>query len=79
MRDYATVRALLRGEVVDLGGLRFRKRDGEIEPGDLYIAERNAGPDLLTCARVHPDGIVFPTTVAYPYDLGECVRVEEAT
>ena len=79
MREYATIRALRNGEVIDLDGLRLRQRPGEIGAGDLYVAERNTGPDLLTCARVASEGFVIATTVAYPYDLGECVLVEEAT
>lgn len=79
MREYKTIRTLNSGEVIDLDGLRLRKRSGDLGPGDLYVAERNADPVLLTCARVHPEGIVFPTTVDYPYDLHECVRVEEST
>lgn len=79
MGDYRTIRALERGEVVDLGGILVRKDEGEIQPGDLYVGERNTGPHLLTAKRVSSEiGCIFPTCDAYPYDLKECVRVREA-
>lgn len=76
MREYKTVRALLRGEVVELEGFKFRRVEGEIGPGDMYIAERNTGPQLLWCSFIEK-GAIFPTTIDYPYDIGECVKVEE--
>jgi len=79
MREYRTIRALERGETVELWGLRFVKDQGEIGKGDLYIAERNTGPQLLTCAYVnHENGYVVPSEGEYPYDLSECVKVRES-
>ena len=91
MRGCRTIRALRRGEVVDLGGIRFRMdtdedgKEREIKEGDLYIAERNTGPQLLTAAKVvlpgqGPNGYggwIQPTTIDYSYDLPECVKVVE--
>lgn len=88
MRRYETLKRLRAGEVVELDGRRFHKiGEGEdIQPGDLYIAERNTGPKLLTCHRNvgHGSGnlgsyYIVPTTINYSYDWDECVMVEEAT
>lgn len=53
--------------------------DRPIRRGDLYIAQRNTGPHLLTCADVK-DGYVIPRELqaegAYCYDLNECVAVQ---
>ena len=91
MREYRTVRALRRGEVVDLGGIKFKMDvDGDgkekpVEIGDLYIAERNVGPKLLTAAMVvgpgeGPNGSgnwIEPTSTDYSFDTWECVKVVE--
>lgn len=79
------------GEIVDLGGLKFRMDvdkqglERDIQEGDLYIAERNTGPKLLTAEKVvrpgeGPDGWgnwIQPTTIDYSYDIPECVKVVE--
>jgi hypothetical protein len=85
MRDYPTIRALRRGEVVDLEGLRFRMDvddhgvERPVQAGDLYIAERNTGPKLLTADRINEElHCVHPTTLDYPFDTIECVKVVEA-
>lgn len=92
MREYRTIRALRSGEVVDLGGIKFKMdvdddgEEGEIQKGDLYIAERNTGPELLEAEKVvgpgeGPNGYgdwIQPTTMNYPYNTGECVKVVEA-
>lgn len=89
MREYKTIRALRDGQVIDLEGLKF-KMDVDVEAhekkivlGDLYIAERNTGPQLLTALKVVEEeslcgGYIIPTTIHYPYDLSECVKVVEA-
>ena len=90
-REYKTIRALRRGEVVDLRGLKFRMDvdeqgvERDIKEGDLYIAERNTGPKLLTAEKVvgpgeGPEGWgnwIQPTTTDYSYDILECVKVVE--
>jgi hypothetical protein len=70
-----TIIALKNGDPVVLEGLVFVKDEGELQPGDLYIAERNTGPHLLTVKRVEI-GAVFPTTPDYPFDIDECVKVQ---
>lgn len=85
-------RALLSGQTVELEGCRFVRREGPIEAGDWYIAQRNAGPWLLTAksfSRYLGDGRsedvptsegsswINPMESAYPYDTHECVRVRE--
>lgn len=82
MRAYKTIRALRRGETVTLEGETFRMSVGangeeeDIQPGDFYIAERNTGPRLLTCAKnVDPRGWIQAVENAYPFDTGECVKV----
>lgn len=77
-RDYAAQKALLNGETVEVEGIPVKFRDGDIEPGDLYVAERNGGPKLLTCKSYSDDGswINPDEKFAYCYDTWECTRVE---
>jgi hypothetical protein len=58
--------------------LRYAGEWRDLQSGDTYVAERNQGPKLLTVHHVdyHDVGAVFPVENAYPYDLGECVKVE---
>ena len=46
-----------------------------ISPGDMYLAIRNTDVKLLQCEKVQ-NGIVYPTTPDYPFDIGDCVRVQ---
>jgi hypothetical protein len=84
MGDYITIRALRRGEVIDLEGIELKMDDGEIQSGDLYVGEGNVGPKLLTAKKIVmlDDGLgidfVVPTCNAYWYDGYECVKVREA-
>ena len=80
-----TVRALRRGEVIDLEGIKLKMvvgsdgQEEEIKLGDLYIAERFTGPKLLTAKKIMTEhGFIVPTCDAYPYDTPECVKVCEA-
>jgi len=34
--------------------------DGDIQPGDLYVAARNTEPQLLTCMAVDDRGWIIP-------------------
>lgn len=72
--------ALKNGDDAVLEGIALRGLPDEpIRPGDLYVAERNAGPKLLTCHRVNNTGRwIVPLDYAYSYSFSECVRVEEA-
>ena len=84
MREYFTINALRRGEIVDLGGILVKKDEGEIKPGDIYVAERNTGPKLLTAREVVMAGCgccisyIHPTTADYSFDGFESVKVCEA-
>jgi hypothetical protein len=83
---YETIKRLRAGEVINLDGLLLERDEGEIQPGDLYVAERNTGPHLLTVRKVVEDGegpmgfggYVLATTIDYPFDFHECVKVREA-
>lgn len=49
-----------------------------LSKGDLYLAERNQGPRLLTCEKVFAgsgQGWVQPKEPAYCYNLYECFKV----
>lgn len=79
MRNYPSVRALENGHVLDLGGIFvIRVENPHIEPGDLYVAERNTGPHFLTCRELG-DNCIHPTSIDYSFDTWECVKVREAT
>ena len=78
-RPYPTLRALLSGLTVDIEGVSFRAVEGEIEPGDVYIAERNGPPVPLTCRYVNEqERWIVPAEMAYLYDIRECIKVELA-
>ena len=78
MRQYKTLRALRRGEMVTVDGTDYiMLGDGEVKAGDTYIAERNTGPVLLQAEAIR-DGWIRPTTMEYSYDVGECVKVIRA-
>ena len=78
-REYKTVRALRQGEIVDVGGIQVKMDEGDIKPGDMYVAERNSGPKFLTALEVDNElGCIFPASNDYPFDIGECVKVCEA-
>lgn len=74
---YQTLKQLQNGKIIDLKGIKLKMDLGELQIGDLYIAERNTGPKLLTVKTI-TDGIVYPTTLDYPYNLLECVKVKSA-
>ena len=83
MREYRTLKALRRGEIVDLEGIKLKMDKGEIQPGDLYVAERNTGPKLLTAEKIVRSDLghishIQPTTLDYSFDGHECVKVCEA-
>ena len=57
--------------------LGFTVDDSPLQPGDSYIAERNTGPQLLTCKSVNRDkGWVVPQEQAYPFDIHECIKIK---
>lgn len=69
---------LKKGEEVIFNGMKLKPLEGDIEPGDKYLAERNTGPKLLVCREIGMD-CIHPEhePVAYSYDTWECVKVEE--
>lgn len=74
-----TVARLKAGKIVEIEGIRFKQVEGELKPGDMYIAERNTGPKLLTVREVNKEGNwVEATTDDYSFDTWECVKVCEA-
>ena len=64
--------------------LKYIGEWSDLKPGDTYVAERNQGPRLLTVSTIKETlgdrdqfvGAVFAKESAYPYDLGECVKIE---
>ena len=79
-REYRTISALASGEVVILDGISLKMDDGEIKSGDLYVAERNTGPKLLTARVVDQErGWIHATDLfRYSFDLPHRVRACEA-
>jgi hypothetical protein len=84
MREYKTLKALRRGEVIDFDGIKLKQDEGEIKPGNLYVAERNTGLRLLTAREIVMSkcgccvDFILPTCDGYAFDGGECVKVAEA-
>lgn len=68
------------GSTVEVEGVPFRvvAPGRELKPGDTYVAERNTGPVLLTVERIGRKlgCIIARERLAYPYDIGECYKVE---
>lgn len=79
-REYKTLRALRRGEVVTIDGQQYKMTEGkptgiDLEPGDLYFAERNT-QQIFHVQSVNMEGQwVNPVEMGYPFDLGECVGI----
>lgn len=59
---------------IELEGAELILSNDKIENGDMYVAERNTGPQLLTARDVRP-GWIHPVESAYSYDVGECRKV----
>lgn len=79
MSNYDTIRALREGKTVEVEGVFVKMDgDGEVKAGDSYVAERNTGPKLLLAKTIDPRGWIRSTCDAYPFDIGECVKVCEA-
>lgn len=48
----------------------------DLRPGDMYVAKRNTGWELLTCEHINFEGgWVVPKESAYCYDICECLKV----
>ena len=65
---------LFEGATLKLSDLTAQ--DEPLVPGDIYLAERNTGPHLLTCSRMSADMFyVIPREMAYCYNSWECHKV----
>ena len=66
-------------DTIEFEGVVLERIKTPLEPGDTYIAGRNAGIKLLTVQNVSPDyggaRTVYPVENSYPYDLVECYKV----
>lgn len=60
--------------VVNVEGLELLASDQPIEVGDMYVAKRNIGKQLLRAKKIM-DGYIIPDTLAYCYNIRECIRV----
>ena len=71
------IQSLKQGNSVEFEGVTLRMAgNGQISPGDTYLAQRNT-VQLLTCRRtIQSEGWIVPKEVAYPFDIHECVAVE---
>ncbi len=57
-------------------GVELKLDDTPIKPGDLYLAERNTGPKLLTCREVSSQfQCIHPIEIGYSFDTWECRKV----
>lgn len=73
-----SIEILQKSNVFNFEGILFLKDDTKLEPGDLYVAERNSGPKLLTVKKIdHKNMLVIPTNCEYPFNFDECVKVRE--
>ncbi|MES3005281.1 MAG: hypothetical protein V4690_04255 [Patescibacteria group bacterium] len=80
-----TLNRLLSGNPVEFEGIKVfpvKNSEGKVttgeslNPGDVYIAERNGPPLLLTAQRIDfSAGIVLPDCKQYPFNFDECVKV----
>lgn len=75
-RPYTYLNMLRNGDSLDLGGITVKMVSGLLKPGDLYVAERNTGPQLGIVAMVHDSFIRAKDPMMYSYDIWECVKVE---
>lgn len=72
-----TWNTLKQGQSAAFEGMTLVPAEGQIRPGDTYVAERNTGLQLLTCKRVISDkNFIIPTENAYCFDIWECIPVE---
>jgi hypothetical protein len=62
--------------IINIEGLEIEITDGVIKDGDMYVAERNIGKELLTAKFVDfANRWIFPKEIAYVYNLSECKKV----
>jgi len=62
--------------IVEIEGVRLEIENKPPRDGEMYVAERNVGKQILTAKSVdYVNRWVIPIEKAYVYDLGECKRV----
>lgn len=63
--------------IVNIEGVNIEFSDEPpTQKGDIYVAERNVGPKLLTVRSIDKiNGIVHPQEMAYSYDIRECRKI----
>jgi len=62
-------------QIREVEGVKFLcSTNEEINSGDIYIAEKNTGPKLLTCKKRELTFIV-PVENAYCFDICDCMKV----
>lgn len=78
MREYKTLKSLLKGEIVEIDNKKVRMTDEKLKEGDTYVCERNTGPKLRTVKYVDKEHgyIVANEPNTYPYDICECIKVK---
>ena len=65
-----------KNEILFEGTLIKIDLEGEIEPGDIYLARRNTKWKLLTCKENNKvNGFIVPVENAYIFDTHECFKV----
>lgn len=78
--EYGKLCLAQSGEIIEIGGFvlkKLGKDPKDLEPGDLYVAERNIGWQLLEVRDNDLDvGCIYPVEIAYAYDTHECIPVE---
>lgn len=66
--------------IVEIDGVKLEfSEHPPTEVGEIYVAQRNGAPILLTVAKVVCDGpwkdYIVPKEAAYPYNYNECRKV----
>jgi len=62
--------------IVEVEGVKLEVENKPPSEGELYVAERNMGKQLLTAKQVdYTNGWIVPVEKAYLYDIWECKRV----
>ena len=62
--------------IIKVEGIKIEIEDQLPKEGELYVAERNVGKQLLTALKVDlKNRWIIPEESAYVYDLHECKRV----
>lgn len=64
------------GYIIEVEGIKLEVENEPPKEGEMYVAQRNTGPHLLTAKKVDmKNRWVVPVEKAYVFDLHECKRV----